>query len=178
MGVISDDVYDHGAGCALVSTVSTAPLLRLIYPDRLVVRESSAEPPPSPLDAFCLLLCVVSSDGAGYTKSSPARCFGQRALRSRIYALEAPACDGAIVVLSPMPKRRTRKPTLRPMIQFRRRSHSLSPSDLVCFASPVARHRKRVRGQRSGIWCFGWHRPLLIAPRCQKPSEKSWKTRG
>lgn len=161
MGVISPTMFTIMVLVALVSTVSTAPLLRLIYPDRLVAAESSAEP-PSPLDAFCLLLCVsYPATVPGMLKLTRA-LLGQGALRSRIYALKLQrVTERSSFYVADAQAPHSEADTLRPMIQLAEEAQlQVRPISFVSHhLSRDIANVSEVKG--ANLVLLGWHRPLF-----------------
>ncbi len=161
MGVISPTMFTIMVLVALVSTVSTAPLLRLIYPDRLVAAEPASEP-PSPRDAFCLLLCVsYPATVPGMLKLTRA-LLGQSSLRSRIYALKLQrVTERSSFYVADAQAPHSEADALRPMIQLAEEAQlQIRPISFVShhLARDIA-NVSEVKG--ADLVLLGWHRPLV-----------------
>ena len=161
MGVISPTMFTIMVLVALVSTVSTAPLLRLIYPDRFVAAESTKDP-QGPLDALCLLLCVsYPATVPGMLKLTRA-LLGQGAQRSRIYALKLQrVTERSSFYVADAQAPQSEADALRPIIKLAEESQL--PVRPISFVSHhLARDIANVSEVKGAdLVLLGWHRPLV-----------------
>lgn len=162
LGVISPTMFTIMVLVALVSTVSTTPLLRLIYPDRLVAAELAAAEPPRALDTFCLLLCVsYPATVPGMLRLTAALTRRTRE-RSRIYALKLQrVSERSSFYLSDAQGSQSAAQVLGP-VQSLAEESQLQVRPIVFVSSHLARDIANVSEVKGAdLVLLGWHRPLL-----------------
>ncbi len=162
LGVISETMFTIMVLVALVSTVSTAPLLRLIYPDRLIAAELAAAEPPRASDTYCLLLCVsYPATVPGMLKLSAA-LLGKSRERSRIYALKLQRVnERSSFYLADAKEQQSGTHVLRPVLQLAE-EFQMQVRPIAFVSSHLARDIANVSEVKGAdLVLLGWHRPLF-----------------
>ncbi|HNO67548.1 MAG TPA: cation:proton antiporter [Pseudomonadota bacterium] len=159
LGVISPTMFTIMVLVALVSTVSTTPLLKLIYPQSLISAELAE---PRAVDAFCLLLCVsYPATVPGMIKLSSALTLRSRE-RSRIYALKlqrVPERPSHYVADRQDPQAASQ--VLSPVLALAEEAQ-LKVRPIAFVSSHLARDIANVSEVKgANLVLLGWHRPLF-----------------
>lgn len=165
LGVISPEVFTMLVIMALVTTVATAPILRVVYPDSELRKDQATDSSTGLVRgdaAHALLMCVsTSSAGPGLVTLAKA-LVGDAAERARLYALHLfdPSDRPSVE------KRRSatdgQVPPLGPLL-VRARELGLSVRSLSFVSNDPARDIvETAEARHASLLLLGAHRPLLL----------------
>ncbi|MDP1823230.1 MAG: cation:proton antiporter [Archangium sp.] len=162
LGVISPTVFTMMVVMALVTTFTTTPVLRLVYPDSQLAAERllPVVPPQARPLSFGVLMCV--SDGRNgpvlAVLADALRGDGREPPRLTALHLQQPA-DRTSRVQPPS------RPPLEPLVE-RARQLALEVKTLSYVSTDAAEDICRTAEmKRASLIMLGWHKPLLIEGR-------------
>lgn len=159
LGVISPTMFTIMVLVALVSTVSTTPLLKLIYPDSLIAKELAE---PRQVDSFCLLLCVSYPATIPGMLKLTAALTAKSQERSRIYALKLErVSERPSYYVADAQDPQAAGHVLRPVLTMAEEAQ-LEVRPIAFVSSHLARDIANVSDVKGAdLVLLGWHRPLF-----------------
>ncbi len=160
LGVISPTMFTIMVLVALVSTVSSTPLLKLIYPDSLIAKELAE--PRQQVDSFCLLVCVsYPATVPGMLKLTAALTAKSRD-KSRIYALKLErVSERPSYYVADAPDSQAKGSVLGTVLAMAEES-KLAVRPIALVSSDLARDIANVSDVKGAdLVLLGWHRPLF-----------------
>jgi Kef-type K+ transport system membrane component KefB/nucleotide-binding universal stress UspA family protein len=167
LGVITRTVFTMLVIMALVTTVATTPILRIVYPESELERDRRPEPPrPARGPAPYTVMMYVSDEASGPGLATVAAgLLGQRDQPSRLLALHLyPPTDRPSVERRRSGAGRREGPLLPLLQQARALMLEIQPLDFVS-SDPAEDVCRTAEEQQASLVLLGAHKPLLLEGR-------------
>lgn len=165
LGVISPTLFTMLVLMALVTTVATAPVLRLVYPDHELARDRAVPAlvqTAEPLAPYTVLLCIADRRVGNAMATVAATLVGQRSAPTRYFALHLWAPSAS---LTRDIRREHDEAATSPLADLLGRASGLGldmrPLGFMS-AEPAVDICRTAEAKQAGLILLGSHKPLLL----------------